>query len=70
VALASGQLSQISAAGIRGTVLNLAGPWRTSGDWWTSDPWQRDEWDVALSDGVLYRVSCEPAGWFVQGAYD
>jgi protein ImuB len=70
VALVSGQPSQITAAGIRGAVLNLAGPWRTSGDWWTNDPWQRDEWDVALSDGVLYRVSCEPAGWFVQGAYD
>jgi protein ImuB len=70
VSLASGQPAHIAADGIRGHVVNLAGPWRTSGDWWTRDPWQRDEWDVALSSGALYRVSCEPRGWFVQGAYD
>jgi protein ImuB len=51
-------------------VLDLAGPWRTSGDWWTADAWQRDEWDIALSDGALYRIYCEPAGWFVEGSYD
>ncbi|HEV2135017.1 MAG TPA: DNA polymerase Y family protein [Terracidiphilus sp.] len=22
------------------------GPWRTSGCWWTTDPWDADEWDV------------------------
>ena len=32
--------------------------------------WQRDEWDIALSDGALYRIYCEPAGWFVEGSYD
>ena len=35
-----------------------------------ADPWQRDEWDIALSDGALYRIYCEPAGWFVEGSYD
>ncbi len=25
-----------------------AGPWRTSGDWWTTTVWNRDEWDIAL----------------------
>ena len=48
------------AEGVRGKVLDLAGPWRTSGDWWTADAWQRDEWDIALSDGALYRIYCEP----------
>jgi protein ImuB len=51
-------------------VLDLAGPWRTSGDWWTAHAWQRDEWDIALSDGALYRIYCEPGGWFVEGSYD
>jgi protein ImuB len=49
---------------------DLAGPWRSSGDWWTPDPWSRDEWDIALSDGGLYRLYCDPAGWFVEGSYD
>jgi protein ImuB len=62
--------SYIAAENIRGKVLDLAGPWRTSGDWWTLDPWSRDEWDLALSDGALYRVYCEPRGWFVEGSYD
>jgi protein ImuB len=62
--------SYIAAENIRGKVIELAGPWRTSGDWWTLDPWLRDEWDLALSDGALYRVYCEPRGWFVEGSYD
>jgi protein ImuB len=70
VALASGQPDFIAADGIRGKVLEFAGPWRTSGDWWTIDPWMRDEWDIALSDGALYRIYCGPRGWFVEGSYD
>jgi len=70
VELASGQPNFIAAEGIRGRVIEMAGPWRTSGDWWTADPWSRDEWDVALSNGVLYRIYCEPRGWFVGGSYD
>ena len=70
VAIASGQPSFIAAEGIRGKVVELAGPWLTSGDWWTADPWSRDEWDIALSDGALYRVYCDPGGWFVEGSYD
>jgi protein ImuB len=70
VALTSGRPSFVMADGVRGKVLDLAGPWRTSGDWWTLDAWQRDEWDIALSDGALYRIYCEPRGWFVEGSYD
>ena len=70
VTLAAGQPGFVAAEGVRGQVLEFAGPWRTSGDWWTADPWQRDEWDIALSDGALYRLYCSPAGWFVEGSYD
>ena len=70
-----------AAAGrsIRGKVLRLAGPWRTSGDWWSEDGWARDEWDVAVADseaspekGTLYRIyrDLRNDGWFVEGVYD
>jgi len=70
VAVASGKPNFVTAEGVRGKVLDLAGPWRTSGDWWSMDPWSRDEWDIALSDGALYRIYCEPKGWFVEGNFD
>ena len=70
VAIAASHPTFVTADRIRGNVLESAGPWRASGDWWTADPWSRDEWDVALSDGGLYRIYCCPRGWFVEGSYD
>ena len=55
---------------ISGDILWIAGPWRSSGDWWEQDGWARDEWDIALSDGALYRLYCDSAGWFVEGSFD
>jgi protein ImuB len=60
---------RLSAPGIHGKVLNAAGPWRTSGDWWTTTAWNRDEWDIALSNGALYRIYRDPH-WFIEGSYD
>lgn len=70
VQMASGQPVHVQAERVRGHVVASAGPWRTSGDWWTIDPWARDEWDVALSDSALYRIFCEQGRWFVEGSYD
>ena len=70
VQMASGQPVHVQAEGVRGHVTAAAGPWRTSGDWWTTDPWARDEWDIALSDGALYRIYSERGRWFVEGSYD
>jgi hypothetical protein len=35
-------------------------------------PWNRDEWDVALCDGAVYRVfqERETGGWFIEGIVD
>ena len=57
-----------------GTVEQCAGPWRSSGAWW-SDPsrqWNRDEWDVALSDGSVCRLfqARESDHWFLEGVVD
>ncbi len=61
----------ISAPNINGKVLNAAGPWRTTGDWWTNTPWNRDEWDITLTNDSLYRIYREPDNhWFIEGSYD
>jgi len=67
-----GRPVRVHAPGVRGRVLESAGPWRTSGDWWIEDAWARDEWDVALSDSALYLLYRDRRNgqWFVEGAYD
>lgn len=63
--------ASVRARGIRGGVVAAAGPWRTSGDWWADSAWNRDEWDVALSDGTICRLCHDPRNdWFVEGIYD
>jgi len=39
---------RVDASEVRGDVILAAGPWRTSGDWWTDEPWDREEWDVTV----------------------
>lgn len=55
-------------------VTTAAGPWRTSGHWWTSDAqtWDRDEWDVALETGVIYRLARnrQTDAWELEGEID
>jgi protein ImuB len=68
-----------------GAVVTATGPWRTSGHWWDetsgsggaaagrlAGPWDRDEWDVALSDRARYRVFRDRAtdAWFIEGIFD
>ncbi len=57
-----------------GAVVQAAGPWRTSGEWWTHQPqaWDRDEWDVAMADGTIYRLVVERGvgQWFLEGVVD
>ena len=70
VELQNDRPARITASGIHGKVLNASGPWRTSGDWWTPAPWNRDEWDITLST-ALYRIYREPNHhWFLEGTYD
>ena len=62
----------VLATGVRGLVTRCAGPWKTAGEWWAETAWSREEWDVALDDGALYRIYQESASqeWFVHGIYD
>jgi len=71
-----------------GSVRQAVGPWKTSGEWWLSAidkagragqaggagraGWDRDEWDVVLSDGGAYRVFRDRAAdaWFIDAIID
>ena len=70
VTMHGGAPAYVAAYGLQGRVVDCAGPWVASGDWWSTTSWARDEWDVVLSDGALYRIYQEPRGWFVGGSYD
>jgi protein ImuB len=54
-----------------GSVVGCAGPWRTSGEWWSAG-WNRDEWDVSLTDGAVYRIFQDrrTEGWFIEAIVD
>jgi protein ImuB len=55
-----------------GAVVQAAGPWRVSGNWWASDAFNRDEWDVALGDGGVYVIFRErdTDRWFIDAIVD
>lgn len=55
-----------------GRVVNAAGPWRVEGEWWQSDGFSRNYYDVQLSDGGIYRLfyDAHSQTWFADGVYD
>jgi hypothetical protein len=57
-----------------GHVVASAGPWRSSGGWWTLNraAWDRDEWDVQLATGDVYRIARDRSTgqWEVEGILD
>ena len=71
VVLREGRPARFEAQGVRGPVTACAGPWHVSGEWWTPDGWQYQEWDVEVAGG-LYRACCErtTGEWFLVGEYD
>ncbi|HLQ77081.1 MAG TPA: hypothetical protein VK210_06985, partial [Terriglobia bacterium] len=62
-----------------GPIETAAGPWTSSGDWWTSETWTREEWDVVLKPADLktlktmvlriYRNTATNR-WYAEGIYD
>ncbi len=40
--------ARVYFGGVWGDVMAASGPWRSSGDWWTEDPWNQDEWDLEI----------------------
>ena len=70
VGLESGRPSRLEASGITGRIVQAAGPWHHSGGWWPEVIWSRADWDVALTNGALYRLSCSKAEWVIDASYD
>lgn len=68
--IGSGEPRRITARQVSGLVVEAAGPWRTCGEWWTTTRWEREEWDVVLRGGTLYRIYVDDRGWFIEGSYD
>lgn len=64
--------ARISSPAVSSAIVMAKGPWRTSGDWWRADPWNRDEWDIETASGGLYRLyrEIDSSRWFVEGSYD
>jgi len=53
-----------------GSIVATRGPFFSSGNWWDSGRWGREEWDVETSDGSLFRIFRSSEGCFVEGVYD
>ena len=70
VTLHAGLPQHILSDRISGVVIQAAGPWRTSGEWWAETAWDRDEWDVLLQDRAIYRLYQAANRWFLDGSYD
>jgi protein ImuB len=39
---------RVCFSGAWGEVMAASGPWRSSGEWWTSASWDQDEWDLEI----------------------
>jgi hypothetical protein len=57
-----------------GDIVNVAGPWRSSGRWWApaDGQWDRDEWDIELVCGGCYRLVRDrfTGRWEIEGEID
>ena len=63
-------------------IVGCSGPWRSSGNWWEMErvqepgnsdrAWSRDEWDIEMVDGVVYRIYWDELAkqHFIEGIYD
>jgi protein ImuB len=57
----------------QGEIVEVAGPWRTTGQWWSeTGHFAVDHYDVQMSDGCVLRLCFDwrQNGWQVDGLYD
>jgi protein ImuB len=73
VRVAGGRPAWLASALANGRVERAAGPWRTSGRWWSPDErFAFDHYDVATADGWVVRLRLDllRRRWEIDGVYD
>jgi len=64
------QRMRVAFANLHSKAHKTSGPWNNSGHWWDQTRWERQEWDIELASGGVYRVAYEANRWLVDGVYD
>ena len=73
VVLQGGQPQSIRSGIASGRVLRAAGPWRTTGGWWSQEGrFAYDSFDVLISDGTVARLRYDHVHktWQINAIYD
>jgi len=73
VKLHHGHPADIRSAVACGHIVNVAGPWRTTGRWWSQEGrFALDHFDVQVSDGTILRLCFDwtQRNWQVDAIYD
>ena len=73
VRLVGGKPAFVRSAAARGDVVTVAGPWRTTGYWWSEDErFAFDHFDIQTSDGTVARLCFDwmKRSWLIDGIYD
>lgn len=72
VTVVGGKPVAVRVHGSGGVVVAWAGPYRWQGEWWGENGFDRDDYDVATADGVVWRVFYHrrEKRWYVDGVYD
>jgi len=68
-----GKPAFIRSAVTRGDVIKVAGPWRTTGYWWSEEErFALDHFDIQVSDGSVVRLGFDwlKRSWQIDGIYD
>ena len=66
-----GQPTYLWAEYLDGEIARQGSGWQSSGEWWQSDrAWARQEWDIELKSGGLYRLLRLGDAYFLEGEYD
>jgi len=70
VELRDGRPAFVSTLKFTSPVVRSRGPWCASGHWWDSRRWLRQEWDVEMRDGAVFRLFNGNGDWLLEGIYD